>query len=629
MYTDPSGLRDSMEMEEEDGSQQSGSSDITLRLIKKIIRQQKKHTDKLDSMHQDLAVLMASGPEDSRGVESIASSRGGRARRNNRIDTLNRAVDQQILNKGLGRFQGPPLDAPSERPENQRRSCSAGTLGRDRPFYPGPCHPHSLTERAPVVQDHQTSVAVTFDKLMSDAASSSSKQRDAKKHARVQDEEVESEDMQDLVEQAKGLPAALAVVPESTMNHGTEMLLLRCPATGQLHRKQLLHSLTRMRESEIASTSVIGRQFVKCDERDALSRSTEQQEGDGQVDDTNLSSSWFVIMYKLFGLVPWDADKRWSSIVSLCFVLLLNVSFLAHVAYHLISHALARNLEMVPHTLELFTDVAIAFGATATLVSFRAPLWACLEESVLQCQLNIERNTQDEDSQKHWERNTGRDAFIAVVLWMLVVTGRSLAMTFMQTALDFWSGLHIVLFSISTGTLLSACHLLVYLARGMKTVAEHLVFLLCSSTAIDTADIKDDWKIILACMRSTSRCMQWGYASVSGTVVFIALSVGGDFWQTQGHGMAVLPNIVLCCCLPAVLLLVPLLTTSVCEGVSPLLCLMEPRGEDYLSLSLFFNASQAGFYVCGTRVTAGLIQKFIYITGIIAFTLSSKALHVD
>ena len=103
---------------------------------------------------------------------------------------------------------------------------------------------------------------------------------------------------------------------------------------------------------------------------------------------------------------------------------------------------------------------------------------------------------QDKDSHKHWQTQAARDALMGVVLWMLILAGRSLAMFLLQTSLDTRSILHVMLFSLSTGTLLGACHLLVNLTRGIKTLAEHLVFLLCSSAARDSADIKENRKII-------------------------------------------------------------------------------------------------------------------------------------
>ena len=224
---------------------------------------------------------------------------------------------------------------------------------------------------------------------------------------------------------------------------------------------------------------------MENDENQELRRSKTKQGRYGLVDDRTSSSSRFVLVHKFFGVVPWDADKRCSCAVSLCFMLSMNLLIMAYEAFQLISNILAGRLEMVPHRVALVTDLAIAFGATAAHLSFRVPSGAC--EAV---------NMQDKDSQKHWQTQAARDALMGVVLWMLILAGRSLAMFLLQTSLDTRSILHVMLFSLSTGTLLGACHLLVNLTRGIKTLAEHLVFLLCSSAARDSADIKENWKII-------------------------------------------------------------------------------------------------------------------------------------
>eukprot|EP00930_Biecheleria_cincta_P075487 TRINITY_DN6265_c0_g5_i3.p1 TRINITY_DN6265_c0_g5~~TRINITY_DN6265_c0_g5_i3.p1 ORF type:complete len:275 (+),score=46.27 TRINITY_DN6265_c0_g5_i3:92-916(+) len=252
------------DQQEENGSQQRDCSDDMLRLIKKILRQQSKQMDKLGSIHEDLATLMAEGTPSESG-EQTESSLAGKAEvlsPTNCLHALNRAAEQQILSKGAFRRQRSAMEVlSSERcwqPEQQLRSLSSGT-GRNRPFPLVPCRQRSLTDRAQAVPEHGISEADSeiSNRMKSYVASSSHEGRSAKKPARVQDAEAESHDMPDSVEKAKGPSADVADVRESTTMAASvrNASSLASSTTG----RRLLDALTRMREAEIASTFVIGR----------------------------------------------------------------------------------------------------------------------------------------------------------------------------------------------------------------------------------------------------------------------------------------------------------------------------------------------------------------------------------
>lgn len=113
--------------------------------------------------------------------------------------------------------------------------------------------------------------------------------------------------------------------------------------------------------------------------------------------------------------------------------------------------------------------------------------------------------------------------------------------------------------------------------------------------------------------------------SLAITNALVAVFVCVDLRHDKGW--AVLPNLVLGCCMPAVLIAAALVT-SLCESVAPYVALLGPKDAalDYHHLSQFLSCSQVGYVVFFMRLKMEHVQKGLYMTSLLVFTLASRLL---
>ncbi|CAE7535714.1 Dnmt3b [Symbiodinium natans] len=223
----------------------------------------------------------------------------------------------------------------------------------------------------------------------------------------------------------------------------------------------------------------------------------------------------------------------------------------------------------------------------------------------------------------YWAKQKALDATLLAGVWLLVV-GLRIWSWQSDAAEDTLGALEVlapVAYAFTTAMLLCACYLQNSKWRGISlAIAAFARSVLEGEISCMTARMK--WRELIGAMRQTSRMYQLTAASLASTTVLVAFAMLYDIFK--GYGANAVPNVVLALVMPSSLY-VAACATADCTRLPSLLCMLdgdEDEEGEYMDLALFLTLSESGFFMWDTRVTLGVLQKFVYFTAAVVGTIS-------
>ncbi|CAE7830487.1 unnamed protein product [Symbiodinium sp. CCMP2592] len=272
------------------------------------------------------------------------------------------------------------------------------------------------------------------------------------------------------------------------------------------------------------------------------------------------------------------------------------------------------------------TDVAIAFGATLAIASCGG-LRHYFKSAQMQIQINehLLASIESEGLMSHLRRQKTTDGLITVLLWTAILAAR-LGFYSLQPEFHGRLALTIVPHAFASAALLGACYLQVACWRGVSlTIVAFARSLLSGHIRGQGARAK--WREMTSCMRQASRMYQLSAAALALTAVLVVFT--SLFDVHQGLMADILPNLVVAGSLLSSLY-VAASATAHCTRLPSFVSMLDGGEEDmeleYMNLSLYLSLSESGFFMWDTRVTLGVLQKFVYfsiaIVGTIGFQLN-------
>ncbi|CAE7364406.1 unnamed protein product [Symbiodinium natans] len=272
------------------------------------------------------------------------------------------------------------------------------------------------------------------------------------------------------------------------------------------------------------------------------------------------------------------------------------------------------------------TDVAVALGAALAIAScgglrhyFKSAQMQILITEHLKASIHLA------DLENQFWRQKVADGFTMVFLWMAILAVRIWMYAF-QLELHEELALKIVPHAFASAALLGACYLQVACWRGVSlTIVAFARSLL--GGLLDGQEARAKWREMTSCMRQASRTYQLTSAALALTTMLVSFTALFD--MHQGLLLHMLPNLVVAGSLLSSLY-VAASTTAHCTRLPSLVSMLDGDDEEseleYMNLSLFLSLSESGFFMWDTRVTLGVLQKFVYfstaIVGTIGFQLN-------
>lgn len=122
-------------------------------------------------------------------------------------------------------------------------------------------------------------------------------------------------------------------------------------------------------------------------------------------------------------------------------------------------------------------------------------------------------------------------------------------------------------------------------------------------------------------MRVTSRVYQRSFASLCGTTLMVFFSTLFDIHQ--GQALETLPSLLLAMAL-MVAPFVAASATAHCTRLPSLVSMIdgdEDQEAQFLDLANFLTLCESGFFMWDTRVSLGVMQKFVYFSVAIVSTI--------
>mmetsp|Transcript_63353 Transcript_63353/g.148782 ORF Transcript_63353/g.148782 Transcript_63353/m.148782 type:complete len:749 (+) Transcript_63353:40-2286(+) len=365
-----------------------------------------------------------------------------------------------------------------------------------------------------------------------------------------------------------------------------------------------------------------------------------------QVPTSRMVHSWVrasEIGAQLCGLMPWTpwdfadktldetatdsedegapAPRRWrpARILSKlyhCFIMLLNLLFLGTSLYAMICRDVEVNL-FCAHGLTLVTDAAVAFGSLCAV-------WTCggifLYEETAQIQVqtadHLASYVCEVRLEHQWLRDRCRDYAAVVGAWVIAVALRCAAMLADMSVdtCELTAVLSLCLYSICVACLLNACYVQLSMWRGLSlSVVAFARSVLEGAVTCSQARVK--WREVISCMRHTSRMYQLTAAALALTTVLVFFGILADVQQDRSFA-TIIPNLLVAISLPSSLV-VAARATAHCTRLPSLVSMLDgdkDKEAEYMELAMFLTVSESGFFMWDTRVTLGVVQRFLYFT---------------
>ncbi|CAJ1362932.1 unnamed protein product [Effrenium voratum] len=269
-------------------------------------------------------------------------------------------------------------------------------------------------------------------------------------------------------------------------------------------------------------------------------------------------------------------------------------------------------------TYTLFTDAAAGLGTLAVLSSYGG-LRNYFTTASAQFELTdyLTRYMEHAGLKYRWRQQRARDVASAFLLWS---TSVGAYLWFHEGRFTSLAYTRLFGYAFRLACLLSACVLQISKWRGITLMIVAFAQAL-SGGRLSCREARGHWRELISCMRQTSRMHQFTSASLGSLIVLIAF--GTLFDMQQGRLSEAMPNLCLAIALFGVLF-VAASATAHCTRLPSLVSMLggnDMQEEEYDSLALFLTLSESGFFMWDTRVTLGVIQKFVYFTMAIVGTI--------
>lgn len=226
----------------------------------------------------------------------------------------------------------------------------------------------------------------------------------------------------------------------------------------------------------------------------------------------------------------------------------------------------------------------------------------------------------------HWRWNQIKFALKAGVLWLGIV-GLKIWLVYRASAEDLnmespasHDVVVVVAYGISTACLVSALYLQAITWNGINmmifTFAQRVL-----KGDWDCHDCRRNWREAVSLMRVTSRVYQRSFASLCGTTLMVFFSTLFDIHQ--GQALETLPSLLLAMAL-MVAPFVAASATAHCTRLPSLVSMIdgdEDQEAQFLDLANFLTLCESGFFMWDTRVSLGVMQKFVYFSVAIVSTI--------
>lgn len=289
-------------------------------------------------------------------------------------------------------------------------------------------------------------------------------------------------------------------------------------------------------------------------------------------------------------------------------IVMLNLLFLLCSFYRLF-------VDPVDNALK--TDVALALGSCAALST------GFLKRQELAQSRHVLRSCSNRRNfGAQWAQQTSLEALLIFLIWLLSSAMRIL-LNFQAKHVNLISDiLQSVLFVVSSLTLSTISLYVVSASVGMCKMVEGFLGVLILR---DVQAATKEWDIVVLGMRKASESVDWIFLTLGSTAVLVVFLCVFDFFHHQT--LEVVPTLLAALSIPRVLFAASS-ASSVCMKLPPLVSTMRPceAFSENLQLVVFLKESEAGFYVLDTRVTFGLVLKFVYFTCFGTASLFARAL---
>lgn len=271
----------------------------------------------------------------------------------------------------------------------------------------------------------------------------------------------------------------------------------------------------------------------------------------------------------------------------------------------------------------LFTDLIIGFGAFLAPASLGVRLRVLKERHA--DTLKLHAMSQKRGFSGTWVTQASYDFLILAVVWIASVTERTRA-TVMKTNSTGLDRLHVALFTCASANLLCGAFSILMCCRGMTCMVDG--FLLSVLRGRSLARCEHSWKLRMALMRRVCSRFERCCILLAVTATVAAFTMVVD--MANGYRLALIPSMIMVTYIPLAFWQMAAVT-DVCKRVPPtvnsVICHTD-SGNDALYLVQFIQASEAGFYVCDTLLSRGLVLKFIYFTCVAIFAASTNVFMI-
>jgi len=218
-----------------------------------------------------------------------------------------------------------------------------------------------------------------------------------------------------------------------------------------------------------------------------------------------------------------------------------------------------------------------------------------------------------------WTSRKSRDALKAVLLWCCTV-GVQAYLIFDEEQPPWHNAVRIGSYGFAAGCLLSACYVQATTWNGINMMI--FAFAQCVLRGDwDCHESRRNWREAVSLMRVTSRVYQRSFASFFSSTLLVFFATLFDIHQ--GQALQTLPSLVLA----VGLMICPFVAASAtahCTRLPSLVSMMdgdEDQEAQFLDLANFLTLCESGFFMWDTRVSIGVLQKFVYFSVAIVSTI--------
>eukprot|EP00931_Biecheleriopsis_adriatica_P000243 TRINITY_DN10025_c0_g2_i1.p1 TRINITY_DN10025_c0_g2~~TRINITY_DN10025_c0_g2_i1.p1 ORF type:complete len:697 (+),score=118.94 TRINITY_DN10025_c0_g2_i1:41-2092(+) len=322
------------------------------------------------------------------------------------------------------------------------------------------------------------------------------------------------------------------------------------------------------------------------------------------------------------GLQPFRSTSGWNRTEQVYRLLsvLLAAAFLTSSVLQLvkITHPDLTALGEPGRSHATVMDIVIGAGSC-----FVTPLLGLLQRSLNRAQANLDslwRMALRRHFEENWFKMTSKDVAVLVLMWSLLLSERVYTALLLETTHD---KIHCVLFMLVFFHLSGAAFHMLFWCRGLCCLVDNFLVNLAKGTP--AASLEKSWKIRVALMRRISRGFEACFSLLCLTALLSCLALLFDI-ANGVQTLNLLPRVCVVLYLPLTFWQSASVTDYCSKAPATANSLIRHRdhGTDSFNVVQFIHASEAGIYIYDTRLTKGMVLKFIYFTVVALFSICTN-----